>query len=125
MRLSRYFLPLLRDDPKEAELLHLYLTIGNNEATICVNSSDLLSKAGEDRYDVILLSQTLPTTDEGYAVFTQLQSLLPETPVVLACRLAEIIALPRFLTHGLRSYIIRDERGDFIFLMLSSLESTV
>src|SRR5262249_25844605 len=71
------------------------------------------------------MSQTFPTTDVGYAVFTELQTQLPDTPVVLACRLTEMIGLPRFLTHGLRSYVIRDERGDFIFLILSSLESTV
>jgi sigma-B regulation protein RsbU (phosphoserine phosphatase) len=113
------------DNAQEAELLLLYLTIGNNEARACITAAELLVEAGRDRWDVVLLSQTLPTTDDGYAVFTRLHDLMPDTPIVLACRLSEMIALPRFLTHGLRSYIIRDERGDFIFLTLSSLESTI
>jgi serine phosphatase RsbU (regulator of sigma subunit) len=113
------------DNAQEAELLLLYLTIGNNEATTCTSSAELLNLAAHDRWDVVLLSQTLPTTEEGYAAFNRLHELMPDTPIVLACRLSEMIGLPRFLTHGLRSYIIRDERGDFIFLILSSLESTV
>jgi len=113
------------DQPKEAELLQLYLTIGNNEATITTSPAAMLEQAVQEHFDVILLSQTFPTTDDGFAVFTKLQELLPDAPVVMACRLTEMIALPRFLTHGLRSYLIRDERGDYIFLILSSLESTV
>ena len=113
------------DNAQEAELLLLYLTIGNNEATTCTTATDLLAHAAQDRWDVVLLSQTLPTTEDGYAVFTRLHDLMPDTPIVLACRLTEMIGLPRFLTHGLRSYVIRDERGDFIFLILSSLESTI
>ena len=113
------------DSQQEAELLQLYLTIGSNEATICTEPSDFVAQAGQEHWDIVLLSQTFPTTDESFTAFTQVQQLLPDLPVVLACRLSEMIGLPRFLTHGLRSYIIRDERGDFIFLILSSLESTV
>lgn len=113
------------DNQQEAELLQLYLTIGNNDTVICSRSADLLEIAQRDRFDAVLLSQTFPTTENGYEVFTKLQSIIPDVPIVLACRLSEMIALPRFLTHGLRSYIIRDDRGDFIFLILASLESTV
>jgi serine phosphatase RsbU (regulator of sigma subunit) len=113
------------DSDQEAELLKLYLTLGNNDAAMHTSPATLLEEAAEHRWDIVLLSQTFPTTDECFTTFTQLQRLMPETPVVLACRLTEMIGLPRFLTNGLRSYVIRDERGDFIFLILSSLESTV
>src|SRR5437764_1413449 len=36
-----------------------------------------------------------------------------------------MIDMPRFLVKGLRSYVFRDGRGDFVFLVLSNLESTV
>ncbi|HLW68479.1 MAG TPA: hypothetical protein VKS79_24385, partial [Gemmataceae bacterium] len=113
------------DSESEADLLQLYLTIGGNEARTCTNANELLAVAAQDRWDIVLLSQTFPTTEDSFAAFTQLTQLLPDVPVVLACRMSEMMALPKFLTHGLRSYIIRDERGDFIFLILSSLESTV
>lgn len=113
------------DGQQEAELLQLYLTLGNNEAEIYTDPAGLLAAAGPHRWDVVLLSQTFPTAEVCFDTFTRLHQLMPDTPVVLACRLTEMIALPRFLTHGLRSYIIRDDRGDFIFLVLASLESTV
>jgi serine phosphatase RsbU (regulator of sigma subunit) len=74
---------------------------------------------------VLLLSQTLPTPDQGYAAFNEFRRRCPDVPVVLGCRSEEMMALPRFLKLGLRSYVIRDERGDFVFLLLSNLESTV
>jgi serine phosphatase RsbU (regulator of sigma subunit) len=43
----------------------------------------------------------------------------------MACRTTEMLNLPRFLMHGLRFYIVRDGGGDFVFLVLSSLESAV
>jgi len=65
------------------------------------------------------------TAEEGYAVFTELQAEANPLPTVLGCRAAEMIGLVKFLTHGLRFYLIRDERADFLFLALSSLESAV
>jgi phosphoserine phosphatase RsbU/P len=114
------------DDPQEAELLGLYLTLGSNEARFCPTPSELFKAAAAERWDVVLLAQTFPATaDEGYAVFQKVQELLPGAPVVLGCRLDEMIGLPRFLTTGLRSYVVRDDRGDFIFLLLANLESTL
>jgi serine phosphatase RsbU (regulator of sigma subunit) len=113
------------DDEKESELLQLYLTIGNNDTTICRSPGTLLQALEQERWDIVLLSQTFPTTEDGFHVFQKIMQFSTEIPLVLACRLSEMISLPKFLTHGLRNYIIRDERGDFIFLILSSLESTV
>jgi sigma-B regulation protein RsbU (phosphoserine phosphatase) len=113
------------DSEQEGELLQLYLTIDGNQTKVCTRADELLTQAAEEHWDIVLLAQTFPTTDDSFTAFTQIQQLLPDIPIVLACRLSEMIVLPRFLTHGLRSYIIRDERGDFIFLILSSLESSV
>jgi serine phosphatase RsbU (regulator of sigma subunit) len=50
---------------------------------------------------------------------------MPGVPIVLGCRASEMLSLPRFMTNGLRYYIVRDDNGDFMFLALSSLESAV
>lgn len=114
------------DDPKEAELLGLYLTLGDNSARCCRTTSELFAAAAGDHWDIVLQSQTFPATaDEGFAVFQKLQEVLPDVPVVIGFRRDEMIGLPRFLTRGVRSYIVRDERGDFIFLVLANLESTL
>lgn len=113
------------DNPGEAELMQLYLSQEDNSTTVCGSVNELIELSGRDRHDVLLLSQTLPTPEQGFAAFNEFRRRCPDVPVVLGCRSEEMMALPRFIKLGLRSYIIRDERGDFVFLLLSNLESTV
>lgn len=114
------------DDPAEAELLQMYLAVdGDSVVTLCDNKADLLAQAEANRWDVALLAQTFPSNDEGFIAFEALHRAAPDVPVVLGCRADGIIALPRYLKNGLRSYIIRDARGDFLFLLLTALESAV
>jgi serine phosphatase RsbU (regulator of sigma subunit) len=112
------------DDPNEAELLRLFLSAGEHEAGVFRTAAEVLDQARHEAWDAVLMSLTFPSTaEEGFAVFEEVQLALPGAPLVLACRPTEMIALTRFLTHGLRFYLIRDERADFVFLALSSLES--
>src|SRR6185436_6323768 len=74
---------------------------------------------------VLLLSLTYKTFEESFALFERMQQQCPEIPVVLGCRQSEMLSLPRFLVRGLRFYIMRDDAGDFVFLVLSSIESAV
>lgn len=114
------------DDPKESELLQLYLALGENQVTVCSSREELRSQSSQESWDIVFLAQTFPTNaDEGFASFMELLKIMPDTPIVLGCRQDEMIGLPRFMKIGLRSYVIRDERGDFIFLVLTNLESTL
>lgn len=114
------------DDANEVDLIQLYLSLGGeNELQICEGGTDLIAHATRGGWDVALLSQTLPTTDECFSTFQTLRAKTHDMPVVLGARAEEIIGLPRFLKNGLRSYIIRDTRGDFMFLLLAALESAV
>jgi serine phosphatase RsbU (regulator of sigma subunit) len=114
------------DDANEAELLNLYLTAGGNEVVPVANPEELLAVTNPGAWDVVLLALTFtPNSSEAFALFERLRHVLPDTPIVLACRIAEMLQLPRFLVHGLRFYLIRDQEGQFIFLVLSCLESAV
>ena len=114
------------DDPQEAQLIELYLSAGDSQAKVCLSADELKARAREGGWDVMFLAMTFPrTADEGYAVFAELQEDPNPLPVVLGCRSTEMMGLVKFLTHGLRFYLIRDERGDFVFLAMSSLESAV
>ncbi|MCI0380340.1 MAG: SpoIIE family protein phosphatase, partial [Gemmataceae bacterium] len=114
------------DDAVEAELLKLFLAAGDNEAEMTLSPESLAASARAGGWDVVLAPIAFPhSIEEGFAQFTRLQELLPGIPIVLACRQQEMIGLPRFLTRGLRHYLVRDEQGDFRFLVLSSLESAV
>lgn len=113
------------DDPKEAELMGLYLNLGDSEAVICTEMDQFQQRINESVWDVVLLAQTFPSAAEGFATFTAVKEALPGVPIVLGSRPDEVIGLPRFLVNGLRSYIPRDERGDYIFLLMTHLESAV
>jgi phosphoserine phosphatase RsbU/P len=114
------------DDPQEAALLELYLAAGDNELKVCLTADELKARSREGGWDVMFLAMTFPkTAEEGYAVFAELHDDPNPLPTVLACRSTEMMGLVKFLTHGLRFYLIRDERGDFVFLANSSLESAV
>ncbi len=115
------------DDPAEAELLKLYLNGTNdNEVVVTATAEEFLAQAGAHDWGAVLLSVTFPKTiDQGFAAFSGLQKALPGVPLVMACRPHEMISLPKFLNHGLRFYVFRDAQGDFIFLLLSTLESAV
>jgi serine phosphatase RsbU (regulator of sigma subunit) len=114
------------DSAEEAALLNLYLNIGDHQAALVMDRAAMLEQAEAGDWHVILLSLTmLPTVDETFTLFRELQEVLPGVPAVLACRTTEMLGLPRFLKHGLRFYIVRDFGGDFVFLTLATLESAV
>ncbi len=114
------------DTPTEAELLGLYLGGGDNEVLMVDSGAALLERVRAEIWDVVLMPLTFPqTVEQGFELFTQLQPLLVDTPLVMACRPSEMINLPRFLIRGLRYYIYRDPQGDYVFLLLSTLESAI
>ena len=114
------------DDPNETELIELYLSLGGeNEVVTCPGRDGLVAHAVRNGFDVTLLAQTLPTPEEGFNAFLALRAKCPDLPVVLGSRAEEIIGLPKYLKQGLRSYIIRDGRGDYFFLLLAALESAI
>lgn len=114
------------DDEAEAELLNLYLGVGDNEVTLAGSRDAYLKEIGRGDWTVILMALSFPTApEESFALFQQTQEDLPDVPMVMACRTTEMLSLPKFLRHGLRFYIVRDIGGDFVFLVMSSLESAV
>ncbi len=114
------------DVAREAELLTLFLSAGDNEAFVGLTAADVLARAGAEAWDILFLALTFPQgPEENFAFFQQIQREHPDLPIVLACRQSEMLHLPRYLTHGLRFYLMRDEAGDFVFLVLSTLESAL
>jgi serine phosphatase RsbU (regulator of sigma subunit) len=102
--------------------------LGNeaNEIKICLTPQEFVAENGPGRWDVVLMALTFPkTVDDGFHHFQLQQEMMPGVPVVMACRQSEMLNLPRFMTKGLRYYIVRDDNGDFIFLVMTSLETAV
>ncbi len=115
------------DDPAEADLIALYLNAnGENQVSLARDCNDLLERANVDgAWDVVMMTTTFPDSDTAFATFEKIRRQQPGCPIVGACKSDDVYLLARFITHGLRSYVLRDVGGDFVFLLQSTLESTV
>jgi serine phosphatase RsbU (regulator of sigma subunit) len=111
------------DNSEEADLLNLYLGIGDNAAEVTTEPDDMLAKADASDWSVLLLAMTFkPSVDETFNLFRKLQEVQPGVPIVLGVRPTEMLSLARFLKLGVGYYIVRDPGGDFVFLAMQTLE---
>lgn len=113
------------NNPAEAELLGLYLDLDENQFVITHDVQSCLEQVQAREWDAILLSLALPDVDSAYEAFQEIRRLQPGCPIVGACFPQEVFHLARFMTNGMRTYILRDEGGDFLFLIYATLENAV
>lgn len=114
------------DNPEQADLLGMYLGIGDHEVIVALGPEELMTRlASPDPWDVLFLSITLPDVDTGFETFTRIRSSWSSLPIVGACLSGDVYRVVRFMTHGMTAYAIRDEQGDYMFMLLAVLESAV
>lgn len=114
------------DDAKQADLISMYLGIGDHETVVAIGSEQLSSRLHDNElWDVVFLSVTLPDVESGFQAFTRIRTLRPDLPIVGACFPAEVYRVVRFMAHGMTAYAIRDEQGDYLFMLMAVLESAV
>lgn len=117
------------DDPKQAELIALYLNNDENSAVIYptqTERAELVRRVQEDGpWDAALLAVNPENFESAFETFTELKRMLPDVPFVGACQTQDVFRIARFMTHGMRTYLIRDEADDFVFMLQSTLESVV
>ena len=111
------------DDVAEADLISLYLNVDQNEAKVTTNPADFVAAAAAESWDVALMPLTFPDVDQGYATFEQARALLNDTPIVAASRPLEVYQLARFVGAGLFSHLTRDGGGDYIFLLMPTVQA--
>ena len=114
------------DNPEQADLISMYLGIGEHEIEVVLGGTELTSRLdGGEECDVVFLSITLPDVETGFDTFQEIRRLRPDLPVVGACDAADVYRVVRFMTHGMCAYAIRDANGDYLFMLLAVLESAV
>ena len=114
------------DNPEQADLISMYLGIGEHETEIVLGGEELISRlGGGEACDVVFLSITLPDVETGFDTFQEIRRLRPNVPIVGACDAADVYRVVRFMTHGMCAYAIRDANGDYMFMVLAVLESAV
>lgn len=114
------------DNPDECELISLYLGVSENDLVICATPEEFMTQVLEQHdWDIILMSIMSPDPQTAFDHFEQIQKKHLDTPIVGACPTQGTFHVARFLTAGMRAYIIRDEGGDFMFLLETTLQSVV
>ena len=114
------------DRPEQADLLRLYLSVESDEVIVAEQPAEILQAVQPDAgFDAVLMAIDWPDHDQAFATFEQLRAQAPGVPVLGACPLHEVYRVARFLTAGMRSYLIRDAAGDYLFLVRSVIESVV
>jgi serine phosphatase RsbU (regulator of sigma subunit) len=73
----------------------------------------------------MLLALGLADEERAFAVFQRLRRAQPDCPIVGACHATDVYRVARFMTNGMRSYMLRDAGGDFVFLVHATLEGVV
>lgn len=114
------------DDAAQAELLKMYLGVDESGVVITTDHEKiaLLAESKTD-WDAILVTTSFPDHDTAYSVFEQLRKACPETPIIGACEQDDVYRIARYLTAGLRAYVIRDKSGDYMFLLTAIIEGAV
>ncbi|WP_166821719.1 PP2C family protein-serine/threonine phosphatase [Thalassoroseus pseudoceratinae] len=113
-------------DPAEAELLSLYLNLDESSAEITSDLDDFWAKLGSGTpWDIVLLPTDRPDDSTAMSVFQQVRKTRPDLPIVGACHMETMFQLAGFLGQGLRAYVVRDQAGDFMFLLQATLQGVV
>lgn len=119
-------IPASWDNKPQIELLKMYLCVGDNALAVTASPEQFqILLNSPQKFDVILLASSHPDHNAAFALFEQVLEMRPECPVVAACLQSEVYRIARFMTAGLRSYMIRDDNCDFLFLILAILEAAL
>lgn len=112
------------DDPAESDLIRMYLGVDDAEVALTTDIDEFLTLAdsGAD-WDAILLTTSFPSHDRAFEIFEHVRNRHVGVPIVAACLPVDVYRLAAYLTAGLRSYLIRDANGDFMFLIHAVLTS--
>ena len=114
------------DDEAQIELLKMYLDVDGNAVITTTDPKQFeMLVDSPQTFDVILMTTSHPDSDSAFATFQKLLTARPGCPVVAACDQTEVYRIARFMGAGLRSYLIRDANGDFLFLVQAILQAAV
>ena len=117
---------VLWDDQSEADLIAQFLTAGEHEVELVTSvetAKEILN--GSIRYEVLLLHTGDPGDSERFDLFLRFRKAWPDCCIVGACAPHDVFHIARYLTNGMRSYVLRDAGGDYVFLLQATLEGAV
>ena len=114
------------DNETEADLIRLYLNVDESGIVTTTNHEQtLLLATTRNDWDAILITTNYPDHDIAFEVFQKIRAFQTDTPIIAACSQDDVYRLAKYMTNGLRSYLIRDSAGDYMFLLSAVIENAV
>lgn len=114
----------LWDNEAEADLLQLYLGM-ENDLTVVSEADAFHSAVDESDWGAILMPTSFPDDETAFELFNHARDKNRETPIIGAAQTGEVFKLAQFLSNGMRAYVLRDDNGDFMFLIQATIENAV
>jgi len=111
------------DNEIEAETISLILNVEETHVEITCDAKQFEEFANDGDWDVVLVATRFPDEENSLPLFKKVQDALPNIPIVGAWRQGEFTNLAKFISSGLHSHLMRDDEGDFIFLLPSMMEA--
>jgi phosphoserine phosphatase RsbU/P len=110
------------DDITEADTIALFLNAGENAARVTTDAAEFLDAVKRSWWDVIVMPLAGSAEGGAAALFEKIRQIQPHTPIVGAAHARDTYALLHFLARGLHAYLVRDNRGEFIFFLPHVIE---
>ncbi|MSR32684.1 MAG: response regulator [Gemmataceae bacterium] len=114
------------EDAEQVDLIAMYLGAGENKVYLAndpVHFREIIQNG--TLLDVVVLSTRYPDLDHAFDLFKQVRAVRPELPIMCGCKPDDIYRLARYMMGGMKSYMLRDPNGDFLFLLNAMVESVV
>ena len=112
------------DSSDEAETINLLLNVdADHQAVVLTNGADFRRVFDGRSWDAVVMCLGFPTVDESYELFQSLRATHPDMPIIGVWDQGEITQLAKFISDGLHAYLMRDDEGQFIFLLTPMLEA--
>ena len=105
-RTARPRVTVVDDDPCICKLLHAYLTDCGYEVRVHSGGQSAIDSLAHERPDAILLDLQMPAPN-GLAVLAALQSVVPQTPVIVLSGSSDITQVATALRLGAWDYLTK------------------
>ena len=111
---------LVDDHPLVLESIRQLLESNFTIVGMVQDSGDIISRALEQRPDVILLDACMPGLS-GFAATKQLKKLLPSVKVILVTMLTEAISISEAFRAGASGYVLKQSASDELHAAIESV----
>jgi phosphoserine phosphatase RsbU/P len=114
------------DNLTEAELISMYLSVDGNDVTVSKTPEEFRAEIeGGHPADILLMPTGLPDLETSFELFELARERYPDAPIVGACPPEDVFLAVKFMANGMNAYITRDERGDYMFMLMTIMENAL